>query len=145
MSGEAGNVLQTIDINAIESIEFTSRLNSLYGTQGAYGVISVYTKTGMSVDNTDPNFQTLKLPGFSKRRMFAAPDYSNPQTDATQTDFRATIYWNPDVKTKAGTGTSSVSFFAADLPGLYRVVVEGVTAEGTPVRGETYLTIEEKP
>ncbi len=144
MSGEAGNVLQTIDINSIESIEFTARLNVMYGTQGAYGVISVYTKTGMSIDNTDPNFQTLKLPGFSKSRTFSAPDYSNPKTDATQTDFRATLYWNPDLRTDSSTGSTAVSFFASDLPGLYRVVVEGVTAYGTPVRIETYLTIEEK-
>ncbi len=144
MSGDAGNILQTIELNSIESIEFTARLNSLYGAQGAYGVISVYTKTGMSFDGSDPNFQTLKLPGFSKRRIFAAPDYSNPQTDATQTDFRATLYWNPDVRTDPGKGSAAVSFFASDLPGLYRVVVEGVSATGAPVRCETYLTIEEK-
>lgn len=145
MSGDAGTVLQTIDPSLVESIEFTSRLNSMYGSQGAYGVIAVYTKSGVSVDTTDPNFQTLKLPGFSKSRKFLAPDYENSQTDATQTDFRSTIYWNPNVETDSKTGASTVSFYAADLPGLYRVVVEGVSVLGQPLRGEIYLTIDERP
>jgi hypothetical protein len=145
MFGDAGNILQMIDFNTIESIEFTSRLNSLYGTQGAYGVIAVYTKAGISIDNTDPNFQTIKLPGFSKSRNFLSPVYDDPNVDSSQADYRATIYWNPSIKTDSKTGSSSVTFFAADLPGLYRVVVEGLTADGQPVRGEAYLTIEEKP
>jgi methionine-rich copper-binding protein CopC len=144
MAGDAGTVLQSIDYNTIESIEFTNRLNSLYGTQGAFGVISVYTKTGESVDKTDPNFQTIKLPGFAKTRKFQAPEYSNANEDHTQTDYRSTIYWNPDVNTDAN-GRATVSFFAADLAGLYRVVVEGVTADGHPVSAQVYLTIEENP
>jgi hypothetical protein len=142
MAGDAGNILQTIDFNTIESIEFTNRLNSLYGTQGGFGVISVYTKTGNSVDKTDPNFQTIKLPGFSKTRKFLAPDYSHAREDHSQTDYRSTIYWNPDVNTDEN-GRATVSFFASDLAGLYRVVVEGVAADGRPVMAQIYLTIEE--
>lgn len=144
MFGDAGAVLQNIDFNIIESIEFTARLNSLYGSQGNYGVIAVYTKEGHGVDRTDPNFQIIKLPGFTKTRKFLAPDYENSSTDGTQADYRSTIYWNPDVEVDANTGKTSVSFFASDLAGLYRVVVEGVTAKGAPVRGETQLVIEEK-
>ncbi len=144
MYGDAGTILNSIDYNTIESIEFTSRLNALYGSQGSYGVIAVYTKEGGGVDRTDPNFQIIKLPGFSKTRNFTAPDYAKPSTDAAQADYRSTIYWNPNVDVDAKTGVATVSFFAADLAGLYRVVVEGVTASGVPVRGETYLVIEEK-
>ncbi|MDZ4716087.1 MAG: carboxypeptidase regulatory-like domain-containing protein [Cytophagales bacterium] len=146
MFGEAGTVLQTIDPSIVESIEFTSRLSALtmYGSQGTFGVIAVYTKSGVPVDNTDPNFQTMKLPGFSRTRKFQAPDYSNPQTEASQTDFRSTIYWNPTVEVDGKSGAAIVSFFAADLPGLYRVVVEGITAGGRPVRSEQYVTIEDR-
>lgn len=142
MAGDAATVLQTIDYNTIESIEFTSRLNSLYGEQGQNGVIAVYTKSGAAIDNTDPNFQTIKLPGYSKTRKFQAPEYDGKQ-ESSLADYRATIYWNPDVK--LGNSGATVSFFAADLPGLYRVIVEGVTRDGKPVRGETLITIEEKP
>lgn len=143
MAGDAGTILQTIDFNTIESIEFTKRLNSLYGSQGANGVISVYTKTGMSVDNTDPNFQTIKLPGFSRTRPFQAPDHGTSKNDGPA-DYRSTLYWNPEVTTDEATGTARISFFASDLAGLYRVVVEGVTSEGRPVRAEIFLPIEER-
>lgn len=144
MAGDAATVLQTIDFNTIESIEFTNRLNSLYGEQGQNGVIAVYTKTGAAVDKTDPNFQTIKLPGYSKVRKFQAPDYEKSSGD-NQADYRSTIYWNPEVKIVEASGGAQVSFFASDLAGQYRVVVEGVTSGGRPVRGETLITIEEKP
>lgn len=146
MFGDPGTILQSIDPNIVESIGFTSSLASLtmYGSQGANGVISVYTKSGVPVDSTDPNFQTMKLPGFSQSRKFLAPDYANPKVDETQTDFRSTIYWNPGLETDAKTGTASVSFFAADLPGVYRIVAEGVTSEGKPIRLESYLTIQDR-
>jgi len=145
MSGDAANVLQTIDYNTIESIEFTSRLNVLYGEQGRNGVIAVYTKAGPSgVDNTNPNFQTIKLPGFAKTRNFQAPSYAYPTESASQPDYRATLYWNPEVKADAN-GLATVSFFASDLTGQYRVIVEGVTADGKPVRGETLITVKERP
>jgi hypothetical protein len=144
MAGEAGYILESIDYNVIESIEFTKRLNALYGSQGTYGIISVYTKTGMSFDETAPNFQTIKLPGYSPTRKFLFPDYEQPREDNSQPDYRSTIYWNPDVRIAAETGKASVTFFASDLGGLYRVVVEGVTAEGQPLRAVKYLTITER-
>lgn len=145
MAGDAANVLQTIDYNTIESIEFTNRLNSLYGAQGRNGVIAVYTKAGPAgVDNTDPNFQTIKLPGYSKIRNFQAPHYDSPGESGTQTDYRATLYWNPEVVTDAN-GLATVTFFASDLSGHYRVIVEGVTADGNPVRGETLIAVKERP
>lgn len=144
MAGDAGTVLQSIDFNTIESIEFTKRFNVLYGSQGANGVISVYTKAGTSVDNTDPNFQTIKLPGYSKTRKFLAPDYERPKEE-TQADYRSTLYWNPDVTVDASTGMGVATFYASDLAGQYRVVVEGVAGNGQPLRAELLITIEEKP
>ncbi|MBL7849955.1 MAG: carboxypeptidase regulatory-like domain-containing protein [Cyclobacteriaceae bacterium] len=144
MAGDAGTILQTIDFNIIESIEFTKRLNVLYGSQGGNGVISVYTKSGASVDDTDPNFQTIKLPGFSKTRKFQAPEYDKPQ-DNSQADYRSTLYWNPEVIVDAAAGVATVTFFASDLAGDYRVVVEGVAGNGKPLRAEALVSVEEKP
>jgi hypothetical protein len=42
-------------------------------------------------------------------------------------DYHSTLYWNPNVSTNPDTGTATLSFFAADLPGEYRIVMEGVT------------------
>jgi hypothetical protein len=38
-----------------------------------------------------------------------------------------------------------VKFYAADQPTTYRAVVEGVTAEGNPVRGEKLIFIRKNP
>lgn len=144
MAGEAGPVLLSLDINNIESIEFTKRINVLYGAQGNNGVIAVYTKMGAAVDTKDPNFQTIHLPGFSRSRTFIAPTHDQPKGESAPADYRSTLYWNPDVNVDAS-GVATLSFFASDLAGIYRVVVEGVTSDGKPVRAETYLSIEERP
>ncbi|HNV30789.1 MAG TPA: hypothetical protein PKJ83_16705, partial [Cyclobacteriaceae bacterium] len=61
--------------------------------------------------------------------------------DSQTPDFRTTIFWKPDVKTD-DTGKVTVPFYAADLATRYRIVVEGVTEKGVPVRAVSYITVE---
>lgn len=143
MGGDPYSTLESIDFNIIESIEFHNRINSMYGTAGAFGVIAVYTKTGASgMGNPDPTLQTIALPGFSPSRIFPSPDYEKSPPKGP--DQRSTLYWNPSIQTDPLTGKSAFSFFAADLPGMYRVVVEGVTADGWPLRAETFVVVEDR-
>ena len=144
MGGGAAETLSMINPNTVESVEFTTRLNPLYGSAGAFGVLSIYTKTGLPEDDvkTAQNFQLIKLPGYSMTRSFRYPNYSNPKTDKTIPDYRATIYWNPEILTDSKTGTATVSFFTADLPGLYRIVGEGVTQKGEPVRCVYFIEVD---
>ncbi len=144
LSGNAGDILASINPNTVESVEFTKRLNVLYGSQGANGVISVYTKKGASVFSTPPNFQKIKVTGYSRSRPFRFPNYDDPETDKSQGDYRSTIYWNPEVKTDAKSGLAKVSFFSADLPGLYHVIAEGVTQNGEPIRCTYYFEVESR-
>lgn len=144
-ANSAGTILASIDPNTVESIEFTKRLSVLYGSQGVNGVISVYTKKGTSgAFSSPPNFQKIKVTGYSRPRPFRYPDYDDPQTERSQGDYRSTIYWNPNVMTDSKTGYAKISFFSADLPGLYRVVAEGVTQDGEPVRYEHYFKVESR-
>lgn len=143
MTGDPGVTLFTIDINTVETIEVTSRLNAALGAQGMGGVIDIYTKSGPPPSRETQNFQTIKLPGFSRSRKFQSPDYEHPTDAEAQADYRATLYWNPEF-TVDGNGRAAITFFASDLAGQYRVVVEGVTAEGEPVRGEALITVEFK-
>ncbi len=144
MAGEAGAILQSIDINTIESIEFTKRLSAGYGSQGSNGVIAVYTKMGVSDTETDPNFQTIRLPGYSVTRAFQAPNYEVSKVD-TPADYRSTLYWNPDLSISSTEGKVVTSFYASDLAGTYRVVVEGIAGNGQPLRAELLITIADKP
>ncbi len=141
----AGEILERIDPNTIETIEFTKRINVLYGAQGANGVISIYTKSGASGDfSVSPNFQRIKISGYSRSRSFRSPNYEDPKADPSIADYRSTIYWNPTLKIDSKTGITKVRFYAADLPGPYHVVVEGVAANGLPIHGEHYFMVESK-
>ncbi len=143
MGGNAADILSSINPNTVESIEVTTRVNVLYGSAGANGVISIHTKQGIPDDEPKlQNFQILVLHGYSRTRSFSHPQYNDPNIDRTKADYRATLYWNPFVTTKANSGTANVSFFSSDLPGRYRVVVEGVDGAGEPVRGVYYVEVE---
>ena len=135
------NIFQIINPNDVEMITISKRINTLYGSQGAFGVISIYLKKGPDYDTTR-TYQTLeyvKVAGYSSARKFEAPNYGDAKTDKGIPDFRSTLYWNPNLNIE---GKASISFFAADLITTYRVVVEGVTKDNKPIRGEYYIEVK---
>jgi hypothetical protein len=144
MSGEAGQILSMIDPANVSSIEITRRLKSIFGSQGGSGVISIYTKSGLMGTTTKvtPNFQRIRLTGLARPRTFQSPDYSDPATDKTQPDYRATLYWNPNLP--VSNRPSIVTFFSSDLPGHYRVELEGILSNGEPVRVVQLIQVEDK-
>lgn len=90
------------------------------------------------------NISLVRVPGYNQSRKFVAPDYSQPNADTNKTDYRSTIYWNPEVLTgHKKRGTATVSFFAADLPGKYKSVLEGVTYNNEPVRGVYFIEVKD--
>lgn len=143
----AGDRLEMINPTNVARIEVTTRANSLYGAQGANGVITVFTKSGgfgaIPGERLDPkSFDIFNIEGYSKPNDFTSPDYSKPEIDSTQADYRSTLYWNPEIRTDHYTGTAQVSFYAGDVKGIYRVVVEGITEKGIPVRAEFSFEIK---
>ena len=144
MGGDPGTLLSTINPSTVESVELTTRINPLYGSAGAFGVLSVYTKFDFSEDNkgVEQNFQLIRIAGYTTPKPFRSPDYDSPKTDRTKTDYRATIYWNPEVAVEGKTGSARISFFAADLPGRYRIVGEGVTQNGEPIRCVYFIEVD---
>ena len=142
----SGDRMAMIDPNMVDRIEVTTRVNSLYGEAGRNGVIAIFTKAGST--NRLSNLQDLKtvdvykISGYSTPREFRSPDYDSPTLDKEKPDYRSTIYWNPQLSTDEITGICSVSFFAADLPGRYRIIVEGITETGKPIRSESFIVID---
>lgn len=147
MGDTAGDRLAMIDPNMVDRIEVTTRVNSLYGDAGRNGVIAIFTKSGST--NKLSNLQDLKtvdvykMSGYSTPREFKSPAYKSPTVDDKEKpDYRSTIYWNPQLNTDGISGTCSVSIFAADLPGRYRIIVEGMTETGKPIRSESFIVID---
>lgn len=146
--GTDSNYRRLMQINP----EFVERVDvikyggaAIYGTRGGNGVIIVTTKGGEyeTGKQTSPSlqpefFKVFKVAGYSKAEKFVSPDHSKSVRDFVP-DNRSTIFWNPKVRTDDVFGIATVSFYAADLVTKYKIVVEGITDFGEPVRGIFYI------
>jgi hypothetical protein len=137
--------VRDIPIRSIERVDiFKFGGSSIYGARAAGGVIAIYTKKGTSGEEEKQGFdktklQEVKMFGYSVPAKFTAPDYGDPATD-DYLDYRATLYWSPFVTTD-GKQPATVSFYAADVATKYRIIVEGITKGGMPIRAEKVIDV----
>ncbi|MGE0870717.1 MAG: alpha-2-macroglobulin family protein [Kofleriaceae bacterium] len=73
-------------------------------------------------------------------RVFPVPQYVKGY-DGPRTDFRETIYWNPNLETNER-GEAEVSFVMSDAVTSFRATAEGFSASGVPGAGE--LSVQSK-
>ncbi len=77
---------------------------------------------------------------YYRARQFAAPVYDQAQAVEVRTDFRSTIYWNPNVEVDR-TGKKTVEFYNSDDITSFRATAEGISSDGMAGRAEkTYFT-----
>lgn len=122
------NATDIEDIEVLRSIMYTS----IYGGKGSGGVLIITMKTGganYGYQQYAPDIITFIPKGYSKVREFYSPQYDNPKTNAQIADLRSTIYWKPNIVTDK-TGNATFEYFNADAKGTYRVVIEGIDADG---------------
>jgi hypothetical protein len=118
--------LSFVNPQNVRRIEVLSGSNAaIYGSRGGNGVIAIYTGHKRAEAATQ---KKIELKGYQAVPAFVSPDYSEPLA-IDRPDQRQTLYWNPSVST-ATDGTATVSFFAADRPTTYRIVVEGMNSTG---------------
>ena len=79
--------------------------------------------------------QQMAASVYYRARQFAAPVYDKQETVENRTDFRNTIYWNPNVEVDR-TGTKTVEFYASDDITSFRTTVEGIASDGSIGRTE---------
>ncbi|HEY8929881.1 MAG TPA: TonB-dependent receptor [Mucilaginibacter sp.] len=128
------DMFTTLNPDDIEGIEVIVSLHyaSIYGSRMANGGIIVTTKRAKKQNQYyryAPGVVTYMPKGFYKAREFYSPQYDNPHTNQKMADLRSTIYWNPNIITDKD-GKASFSYFNADGKGTYRVVIEGIDADG---------------
>ncbi len=131
------STLQSInqfDINRIEVLRGPGSAG-IYGGRAGGGVIALFSETGAGIEEVDPeagkHIIVHQAPGYSRTRQFYSPAFE-ASGHYELPDLRSTVYWNPTVLVKPNS-KNELSFFTGDLPGLYRVVVEGVSKEGQPI------------
>jgi len=76
------------------------------------------------------------LSGFAVCEDFYHPDYTNKPT-GEPTDYRRTLYWNPELQLDAN-GEAHVRFFNNARQTQLTISAEGMTPEGTPLTGISY-------
>jgi len=126
-------VLDELDVADVENVEIFlgAHGSAVYGSLASGGVVIVTTRKARKINNyykESPGVITFKMNGFYKQREFYAPKYEHAATD-NKPDLRTTIYWNPEFITDKD-GNALLNYYNADGKGTYRVVIEGVDAEG---------------
>lgn len=137
------SIINPFDIETIEVLRGPST-TSIYGMRGGNGVIIVTTKRGDSASLTSnvstPGVVTYSPQGYYEVRDFYSPDYGVTDSLADMHDLRTTIHWEPHLTTDAD-GQATFSFYTADQPGRYRIVVEGLDGNGRLGREIKYITV----
>lgn len=145
MDASALNIIQPADVASVEVLR-TIGNTAIYGSYGGGGILIITTRRGdqprnYSRDLYTPGITTFSPQGFYEIRTFSAPDYSSREIKSEMKDLRSTIYWKPDVVTD-DKGTAEISFYTADEPGVYQIVVEGLDTEGHLARSITYINVQ---
>jgi hypothetical protein len=119
------------DIEGVEVV-LSQHYAAIYGTRMANGGLIVTTKRGKKGKEYyryAPGVATIRPKGFYLAKEFYSPQYDNSKTNQKITDLRSTIFWKPDIITDKN-GKASFSYFNADGKGSYRMVIEGIDADG---------------
>jgi hypothetical protein len=80
------------------------------------------------------------ITGYTPVREFYAPRYGAEKiSDYAASDFRSTLYWNPEVKLDKSHRKVKLVFYNNDVSNKYRIVVEGMNQEGKLTRIEELI------
>lgn len=139
--------IMNIPMNDIELVEVLKRPEdaAIFGTNGGNGVISVFTKRGGYAEAKYKYlYGTISevIVGYDSYREFYSPIYTPGNIDSEKPDHRITLYWNPFVQTENGKVT--LSFFTSDDLSRYKVIVEGMSDDGTVCLGSAKFEVNEQ-
>jgi len=125
--------ISDINVNDVGSIEVLKGASAgIYGINGFGGVLIITSKKGKDHTNdalskSAKGILPFSMVGYQMKREFYSPVYN--VTNINNIDLRKAIYWNPNVITSTDKKTE-VSFFTSDYTGKYKIVIEGINAEG---------------
>ncbi|RYY54971.1 MAG: hypothetical protein EOO09_12395 [Chitinophagaceae bacterium] len=115
----------------------------MYGPSLFTGVVSLESYKGHAEDlDLDPTLVRVDYEGLQLRREFYAPDYSTASASLKRIpDPRNTLQWIPDGHLETGKA-AQLGFYSSDTRGRFVLVVNGLTADGSPVSGSYQFTVE---
>lgn len=88
---------------------------------------------GRFVESTPDLVHVVPL-GYVEQAEFYAPKYLSAESrEIVNSDKRSTIHWVPSLRLNEQ-GEAALTFYTADRPSTYTIVIEGVTTDGTACR-----------
>ena len=142
MPKDAVTNMPVIDIVFLKYYKYLVSAPALTGGFAALsqkaGVIAIWTKQGFASEappqEKDQAARAQKIIGYTISEEFYSPNYSETKNKDAITDNRKTLYWNPDVNLDNGVNKSlNLSFYNNDFAKRYRVIIQGIKTDGTPV------------
>jgi hypothetical protein len=139
---DIGFVLYELDPSEIVRIDLVPA--PLAGRYGIFLDISHYVLfvNIMFKPKETPYIKYFRPLGFQKPAEFYAPKYDTPAQN-TKPDLRTTIHWAPNLTTDEN-GKATFSFYTADTPSTYTVVIEGVTEDGKIIYRRDKIVVEKQ-
>jgi len=129
------DMISTLSFSDFKRIDVL-RFAPMYGIKGSNGAINFTRNRG--VKNVEANLpdgvDKIKINGYAVIRQFYSPNYKDAEHSITKTDFRSTLYWNPNLWTDEK-GKAKISYYNCDQPGEVNVIIEGFTIDGRLCRG----------
>ncbi len=106
-----------------------------FGGGGAGGAIAIYTRKGGDIVNKPGKGLPYKLIyGYTPLKEFYSPNYGTFDQRNEMQDLRSTLYWNPMILTTPENHVIKIPFYNNDITGSFRVILEGVSADGKLTR-----------
>jgi hypothetical protein len=124
------NEIMAINPLKIKKIEVMTRRWYL-GYINFPGIVSLFTYGG-GLGGLQLNTKgiTLNYEGLQSQREFYSPKYQEKkELESRLPDQRYLLFWNPTIITGKD-GKSKLEFYTSDVPGDYKIVVEGITKNG---------------
>ena len=132
-------IIDAYPMSEVISVSYLDKFESMAAGMGSEtGAIILHVKDINSREKFLINSMAeVVVPGYSAPAEFYAPDYS-VENDKNKRDNRTTIAWVPSLQSNS-LGDASISFWTADRQSDYRVIIEGITAEGELLHNEIIL------
>ena len=105
---------------------------------GSGGAIAIYMKKGVSDNSKIIGLPVAFINGYSIIKEFYSPDYEK-KPDPDVNDYRATLYWNPNLHFDKNTRRLTIPFFNSDFCKKIRVTIEGINEVGQLTREEKII------
>lgn len=111
------------------------------GNEEYDGIVSYSTYAGdLGGYELDPASLVVDYDGLQLEREFYLPQYETVQQKTSRLpDFRNVLYWSPNLQTR--NEKTAFSFYTSDIPGKYKIVVQGLSLEGAPVIGYSEILV----